>query len=120
MTGRPPVYVPIDSTFPFLKADTLLKEAIAAQNAMIEEINHHLEFDDLDAVSDCIDENVEKLRRFSEKVNFSRENRADILDGFKPKNRWPKFRRYANNKRTFKRLREVEIWKSDNVRFSHN
>lgn len=121
MTGKPPVYVPIDSTFPFFMAQELLKKSIKTQEAMLEEIDDHLLFDDLDAVSDCVDENIAKINKFKEEVDFCNNNRADILYGFVPKKKGaPKFRRYANNKRTYKGFGEVKVRKANNVCFSRN
>lgn len=90
---------------PYLIAESLLNNLITSQKSIIEEIDHHLDFNDIDAISDCIDRYNENARTLTEEIQYHKENPSDILYGFKKKFKTdPKFRRYADNKRTRERI----------------
>jgi hypothetical protein len=88
-----------------LAAERLLKKLIASHEDMISEIDYHIYFNDVDAISDCIDSYHENMVTIVNEVTYLRENPSDILFDFKRKFRTKtRFRRYANNKRTSERL----------------
>lgn len=104
---------------PFLQAEMILNNVRKRCQEFADELDHHLDFNDLDAVSDSVDNYQADLSKFTEEIDHYKKNPCDILKDFNPKSRKAKFRRYANNKRTNKKFREDKLRKTDNVRFSH-
>ncbi len=95
---------------PFLFAEMFLKKSLESQRAFMEDINHSLHFDDIDAISDSLEELVRNLKNIDQEVKYCKENPTDILYGFEPKGRKPKFRKYAGNKHTYERVGKTKIW----------
>jgi len=89
----------------FLLAESFLNKSLLAYESLLIDVENLLLFNDVDAISDKLDEHMNNLHTLREDIEHCKENPADLFYNFKPNNKWkPKFRRYAKNKRTIERF----------------
>lgn len=95
---------------PYFEVCKFLKRSVENQESLLSGISNYLDFDDIDAVNNLIDEHNEKLKTLHEEIEYFEKNPVDLFRDWKPKKGKPKFRRYANNNRTNDRIRGYKIW----------
>lgn len=93
-----------------MQAESFLKEFDKTSLKLIETIDNLLMFNDLDEISNVIDKYESDVNNIKKEIQYYKDNPTDIFYGLKYTLKTPKFRRYANNKRTFEKLGQAEVW----------
>jgi hypothetical protein len=93
----------------FLQAEKFLKKINETNQVLIENIDNLLMFNDIDGISDVMDEHQCTLSGIGEEMEFCRKNPYDLFYEFEPHRGKPKFRRYAYNKRTYEKFGKIKI-----------
>lgn len=89
----------VKKAFPL--AEPFLEKTLESYNKLIDDIENSIYFNDIDTISDSIDEHKGTIKELMDEIEYCKNNPTDILHNFEPKNKKkPKFRRYAKNKRT--------------------